>query len=1035
MSPLLAMLIVGLLVAVPVALAAAPSQPLPGQRVDMKVLLIGASTTDGVYDAWKTELDRVGVPFDSRTGTAQPLTDAQVADYAANRAFYQAVIVVAPDTTLTAGDQAVLTKLQETFGIRQFSDNVYPTAAHGLSAPTTGSEQGGTTAQLTADGKSAFPYLKGPVPLAPAPVFGYGATPAPAAGATFKTLLTGAGNSTFLGVHVRPNGTEEMVNTVAGNQYQSHHQLLRDGILGWVTRGVYLGYTRNYLGLDVDDIFLPDDKWDPVNNVTDYNATIRMDAGDVTDAVNWQKRTGVKLSMVYNMGGIDLYGGASDPLLAAFKPQKNEFRWINHTLEHPNLDCSTAGYIADQVTSNQTKFNTNLGPVAAGLNDPTELVTGEHSGLANTRPGNPGTIDPPSVASEDSGAGGALPAGTYDYGISGTTAGGETPASVTQVAVSATEAPQLTWGSICNATGYRIYRKLSTATDWSLLATVPATPSQNTDPAVTPPTAAFNDNGAGEWLYTDTGSAGTPGNPPMGNGATLTAYPQNPAFIPALTTAGTKTIATDTSKSYPSPVTKAPVTAEDPTNFAPGATFVDGPAQAVPRYPTNLYYNVANRADQLDEYNWLYVSPAGGGNCQPIPDVTTCRDGPATWQEYLDSEVGIITNHVMGNDPRPHYVHQTNIAGYNPDDADTDTTEGGALYAVVNTLLKRYDASIDRTSTPLIQVSQDEVAKTLVRQKAWAADVTAGRVSGFIKDGRVHVVASTATEVPITGTTEGSAYAGTRSGWKTVAAGDTAFSPNDPADTVAPSISGAANPGVTLTATAGTWTGTGAIAKSFQWQQSVGTDGAWTNVAGATAATYALQTSDEGSRFRVAVSARNWISSVSQEFSAATAVVAKPPVATPTPTPTATPPAATKPPVVTKPPAIVRPPAQPKAKPTRVKLSRLKMAPRKFRVTKARKLGRAKSKVKLGSSINWSVNRAATMRIRVERLTFGSKKVRRRAVGTIKKSAKKGKGTLKFRGLVSRKRLAPGSYRIVVTATAGGFTSASRTIKFTIVKA
>ena len=268
--------------------------------------------------------------------------------------------------------------------------------------------------------------------------------------------------------------------------------------------------------------------------------------------------------MVYNMGGIDLNGGTSDPLLAAFKPQKNEFRWINHTLEHPNLDCSTAGYIAGQVTSNQSEFNTNLGPVEAGLNDPTRADYRRALRLvANTRPGNPGTIDPPSVASEDSGTGGALAAGTYDYGISGTTAGGETPASATQVAVTATDAPRLTRGSICNATGYKIYRKLSTATEWSLLATVPATPSENIDPAVTPPTAAFNDNGAGNWLYTDTGSAGTPGNPPLGNGATLTAYPQNPAFIPALTTAGVKTIATDTSKSYPSPVTKAPVTAED----------------------------------------------------------------------------------------------------------------------------------------------------------------------------------------------------------------------------------------------------------------------------------------------------------------------------------------------------------------------------------------------------------------------------------------------------------------------------------------
>ncbi len=42
-------------------------------------------------------------------------------------------------------------------------------------------------------------------------------------------------------------------------------------------------------------------------------------------------------------------------------------------------------------------------------------------------------------------------------------------------------------------------------------------------------------------------------------------------------------------------------------------------------------------------------------------------------------------------------------------------------------------------------------------------------------------------DLHLTGTKEGSAYAGTRSGWKTVAAGDTAYTPNDPASTVAPS--------------------------------------------------------------------------------------------------------------------------------------------------------------------------------------------------------------------------------------------------------
>jgi hypothetical protein len=51
--------------------------------------------------------------------------------------------------------------------------------------------------------------------------------------------------------------------TVASNEHQSQAQLLRHGMLNWVTCGVFLGYQRNYLELQVDDLCLCDDAWDP----------------------------------------------------------------------------------------------------------------------------------------------------------------------------------------------------------------------------------------------------------------------------------------------------------------------------------------------------------------------------------------------------------------------------------------------------------------------------------------------------------------------------------------------------------------------------------------------------------------------------------------------------------------------------------------------------------------------------------------------------------------------------------------------------
>jgi hypothetical protein len=515
----------------------------------------------------------------------------------------------------------------------------------------------------------------------------------------------------YLGVYTHPeDGREEMVMTVASNQFQSHNQALRHGMLSWVTRGVFLGYQRAYLGLDVDDVFLPDDKWDPVNNVTDYRpeAAIRMAPDDVDDAVAWQNRTGLKLNMVYNMGGVDEFGNppGNDALLARFQAHRNEFRWINHTLQHPNLDCTTASFTQGQLTENQSRFNALLGPVAPGLNDPTEAITGEHSGLANVRPGNPGTIDPPMFDALEPTTVGSLPPGTYDYAITASSPAGETVASIATVTVEPGQnAVRADFNEVCHAIGFTLYRRTSPNGSWAKVGSA----SRNARDPV--------DNGSAPIVrsITDTGTSEA-GAPPATNGAAIAPYPQNQNYVPALAGAGIRTVASDSSKGYPNPPTKNPVSDADPTNFPKGASFAVGPGiRAVPRYPSNVYYNVANRADQLDEYNWIYTAPPIGG-CVPIPQVTTCNAAEVTWEQYLDSETRIMFGHLTGNDPRPHYFHQTNIAQADPNAPATATNVGGTLYAVIDTLLARYDQIFDRASAPLLQLTQQQVADTLLQR-------------------------------------------------------------------------------------------------------------------------------------------------------------------------------------------------------------------------------------------------------------------------------------------------------------------------------
>ena len=96
-----------------------------------------------------------------------------------------------------------------------------------------------------------------------------------------------------------------------------------------------------------------------------------------------------------------------------------------------------------------------------------------------------------------------------------------------------------------------------------------------------------------------------------------------------------------------------------------------------------------------------------------------------------------------------------------------------------------------------------------------------------------------------------------------------------PANTIAPAISGVARRASTLTAVAGTWSGVG-NGYTFQWQRS--TDGTtWSNIGGATSASFEPTTAEVGATLRVLVTATN-PDGVGSRASAATATVqASPP--------------------------------------------------------------------------------------------------------------------------------------------------------------
>jgi subtilase family serine protease len=99
-----------------------------------------------------------------------------------------------------------------------------------------------------------------------------------------------------------------------------------------------------------------------------------------------------------------------------------------------------------------------------------------------------------------------------------------------------------------------------------------------------------------------------------------------------------------------------------------------------------------------------------------------------------------------------------------------------------------------------------------------------------------------------------------------------------PTNTNPPTIAGTTTQGQTLTANPGSWTGYPSPTYSYQWQQCIASASPpCTNISGATAPTYTLQSGDVGNTIDVVVTASNSTSPPGQATSAPTAKIASAP--------------------------------------------------------------------------------------------------------------------------------------------------------------
>ena len=394
---------------------------------------------------------------------------------------------------------------------------------------------------------------------------------------------------------------------------------------------------------------------------------------------------------------------------------------------------------------------------------------------------------------------GILAAGSYVYAVTdqfNTAAPGATPvaapgesaASVSSpVALTAPGAVTLTWGAVCHAAPLqRLPGAVHRNCPWSVVADrhgagqhhhgLPQSRRRLNDQHRRRRRAAkpFTDAGSTGTLTGSTGALTATTRPSDEGAAIETAYEQNPvldAAFAATLDGGIKYFGSDASKPYPNPSEGAFATgAYSGTEYPAGTSFSDAGATAIPRYPTNIYYNVSTNAQEVDEYQTLYDLPT----CKPITGVTTCNAAgtPFTIATIVASVDQGMFQHMMGNDPRPHYFHQTNLMSQT-----TGTVNGvgdGLFYEAMDPLLEEYHQYF-AANAPIEQLTMPQIGTLLNQQAGWAA-ANASQITGYIS-GNVVAVTNTGapTEMPLTGTTIGGPYAGSQSGWVLAPSGTSTY--------------------------------------------------------------------------------------------------------------------------------------------------------------------------------------------------------------------------------------------------------------------
>lgn len=375
--------------------------------LDLKLLIVstGNETEDLYLDFITDILFEMQVPYDVLDASRETLTQDRLSN--GSHGYYNGVLLTQSDLYLstgsafTAGEWALLHDYERRFNVRESVlsgwPGFYPDLGvdYGMASIVGGSNYTGKW-QLGSYRREMFEYVNTANNLK---IDGWAFAGRPEVGGDPQVdpLLVDVNDPSLALVSrlTYADGREVLLSGISHAWFQINSQVLAYEFINFATRGLFIGGRQVHLTAHLDDLFLPNELWNIDLDVTDPSLEYRLNSLDIYQAVADQARlnnehatlSDFKMDFPFNGSGASV----ADDLTLSILANKHQFRFINHTYTHADMDkahpelqsCDyqTIDYshMKREIYYNRSVWRT-LDLPKRSANRPV-LVSGNHSGL------------------------------------------------------------------------------------------------------------------------------------------------------------------------------------------------------------------------------------------------------------------------------------------------------------------------------------------------------------------------------------------------------------------------------------------------------------------------------------------------------------------------------------------------------------------------------------------------------------------------------------------------------------------------------